>query len=491
MHLHYRNLLAFIKKIVSNKVVWYIFSRYFVYFISFLASMIMAAKLGPYYLGIWGFATLLLRYFQIVDLGLGSSTTVFLVKNKGNAIEQAKYEKAALFILLMMFLGVIIVGLYYYLFGISIFDKYHLENLFYVICLIAIFQYFNYYALCVSRVKGKIFEFTFNQSIGQILTFIGVFLASGEKLLYILFISCFIGQLLSTLVYLTKKSIDFSGKLEFARSKKILNKGVFLFIYNFCFYMILMSTKTIVSRYYSIEEFGYFTFSCTLANAAMLLLSAFSSLITPKLLDKFNTNNATLITSTVRTIRINYVYFSHGIMYIALACFPVLLLFLPKYQDTFIAINLTSLATLLYSNSFGYISFLTIKNKEKTIALISSISFIVNVILAFVLARVFYVSYEYVIISTLISYFLFTCLIVYRGKKLLGVKQTFKNLLEDVFPVKLLIPYVAASIVTFLNNGLLMLIPLFLFIILNLKEICEIYNSFRKILVNPSVVDMK
>ena len=84
-------------------------------------------------------------------------------------------------------------------------------------------------------------------------------------------------------------------------------------------------------------------------------------------------------------------------MYVAMIGFPILLYVLPKYAEALRTINLTALATILYANSFGYSSLLMAKNKEKVIARNSLISLILNVILAFVLIKIFYVGYEYVI----------------------------------------------------------------------------------------------
>ena len=121
-----------IKKIISNEVVSYMLTRYLVYFISFLSSLLIAGKLGPYYFGIWGFVLLLIN-----------SMTVLLVQNKENPQRQRNYEMASMFILGWISLFVVCIAVYYGCFGISFFEKYHLGNLFYLVCGIAILQYFN------------------------------------------------------------------------------------------------------------------------------------------------------------------------------------------------------------------------------------------------------------------------------------------------------------------------------------------------------------
>lgn len=483
-------LLSKLIRASSNKVVLYMVTRYVVYFITFLSSMIIAAKMGPYYLGIWGFITLLIRYFHIIDLGIGNSITVLLVQNKGSQKNKDDYEMASLAILGIMSLAVLLIGLYYYLFGISVFGKYELGNVFYFICIIAVFQYFNDYFLKVYRVKGKMFEFTFYQTILQVLTLIAVFFAREEKLVYLLVGIYLFSHLLSLFFYIHGKGISLKGRFDWKKVGDILGKGMFLFIYNFSFYMIIISTKTIIGAFYTVEEFGYFTFAYTLAQAAILLLTAFSSLIAPKLLDKFNSKDSHVIDTTIRMVRINYVYLSHGLMYVAMTFFPVLIFFIPKYADTLEVINWASLATVLYANSFGYISFLMARNKEKVIAMNSFICFVVNVFMALFLAKVLHVGYDYVILATLFSYLLYAWLTVYCGKKELLPNVTFSIVFKEVFPIGLLFPFGCAVIVTIFNCSYLMFIPLLIFLLINRSEIREIIMSFKKVIYNPKVVDM-
>ena len=483
-------IVCLLERMLRNKVVSYMLTRYLVYFISFLSSLLIAGKLGPYYFGIWGFVLLLINYFHIIDFGIGNSMTVLLVQNKENPQRQRNYEMASMFILGWISLFVVCIAVYYGCFGISFFEKYHLGNLFYLVCGIAILQYFNDYFLKVYRVKGKMFEFAFYQTIIPVLVLLFLFFAREERLVWLLTFAYLIGHVLSMFFYLKGGGISYRGKCTFKDCGLILNKGFYLFVYNFCFYMIIVSTKTIIGIYYTVEEFGYFTFSYTLAHAALLLLTAFSSLITPKLIDKFHSNDYVQIHATVRLLRVNYVYLSHGLMYIAMIGFPILLYVLPKYAGALRTINLTALATILYANSFGYSSLLMAKNKEKVIARNSLISLILNVILAFVLIKIFHVGYEYVILATLVTYFLYAYLTVYSGKRMLQQSINFFSVMKECFPTGVLVPFLGAIVVTMINVDYLMGVPFLLFLIIDRKEVEEIYLSFKRILFNPNVIDI-
>ena len=112
-------IVCLLERMLRNKVVSYMLTRYLVYFISFLSSLLIAGKLGPYYFGIWGFVLLLINYFHIIDFGIGNSMTVLLVQNKENPQRQRNYEMASMFILGWISLFVVCIAVYYGCFGIS------------------------------------------------------------------------------------------------------------------------------------------------------------------------------------------------------------------------------------------------------------------------------------------------------------------------------------------------------------------------------------
>lgn len=480
-----------IRKAFTNKTVFYVFTRYIVYSITFISSMILAAKMGPYYFGIWGAVLLLLNYFHIFDLGIGNSVTVFLVKHKTNDVSRNDYELSAMGILAFMVLMVLGISGVYFCCGAGVFEKYHLGNRFYMVCLIAILQYYNDYFLRVSRVKGKMAAFTFYQSITQILVLlVAIFVKASDQLIDFLIGAYLISHVVSAVFFICKGGISFKGTWRFLYAKEILIKGFFLFCYNFFFYMIIVSTKSIIGYFYSVDDFGLFSFSYTLAHAALLLLSAFSSLIFPKLIDKFNSDDNENMQNMIRMVRNNYVFFSYGVMFLAMAFFPVVLYFIPKYSQSLVAVNLTSLSVLLYSNSFGFLSFLMAQNKEKQLAACSLVSLLINIIVSFVLVRVVLVQYAYLAFSIMLSYLFFSYFIVYYGKRFLGRSCGFVDVINEVLPYNLLIPYIIAIIFTFFNNAYLMLIPFLVFSVINRGEIRLIIDSIKRIIANPSVVDI-
>ena len=465
--------------------------RYLILFISFITSIILAARLGPYYYGVWGFVLLLLSYFQYFDFGISDSITVILVQNKNNISKTNDFEVNSLLLSSILGIFVVFIAIYYSIWDIPAFEKYNLGNIFYFVCVIAILAYFNKLFFKVYRVKGKIFEIGFYQSITTILVIIVVFLSNEKRLIYFLIFAYILGYLLSSIIFVRGRGISFSGEINVNFCKTIFNKGFLLFLYNFFFYLILLSTRTIISFYYTVEEFGFFTFSAVMANAILIILDAFAILVIPKVIDKFNSNNNAIIETTINSIKTNYVHLSFGMMCLLVFFYPFLLNFLPKYSSSLKVLNLLSLAVVFSTNSFGYSMYLRAINKEKTLAFISLISLIINISISLFLAIVLKVNYSYVVFSIMISYFIFTYLCVYYGKKELKQSVNFFHVLNESLPLRLLIPTLLIILITFLNNKILTFIPLLVFILLNIKQITMIYNTVIKVFENSEIFDIK
>ena len=170
-------------QILKNKVVIYLASRYITYFIQFITSFIIAAKLGPYYMGIWGFVLLLLNYFQQFHFGIANSFNVLYVLHRNNKNECDNYIGNSLMLLSYLSVFVIIFYIYYQLFGISYFEKYHVDKYIIWVSLIAIMQYFVLFFLNLFRVKNQLNMVTFCQSVVVLLNFVCIFFFRGEELI--------------------------------------------------------------------------------------------------------------------------------------------------------------------------------------------------------------------------------------------------------------------------------------------------------------------
>ncbi len=177
-------------------------------------------------------------------------------------------------------------------------------------------------------------------------------------------------------------------------------------------------------------------------------------------------------------------------MFLANVFFPFLDVFIPKYKSALLSLQLISLTVVLYTNSFGFGTYLMAQNKEKTIALIAIFSLIVNIIIGFILVLYFEVPFSYVILATNVSYLLFTFLCVYMGLKFMKIKKSFSQIFSIFLPFNLLAPYLLSVIFVLNDFKYIMILPFLLFVILNLKPLKSIVEKIRTLMDRPNIIDL-
>lgn len=479
----------YLVKLIKNKVFLYLGTRYLTYFVQFVTSVLIAVKLGSYYWGVWSFILLMISYFQIFNLGIENASNILLVQNKDDVEKFSCIIKNSLVCLFLISLFIcLIAGMYWY-FDWS-FSKYNIGHLFYYVCIIGVLIRFNHFFMTVYRVRNRLFEIAFYQSIIPILLFVSLFWETGEDLLHLFIYTYILGHILSLALFLKNKQILWGGCINTAIIKTIFSKGICLFVYNVCFYLIIISTKSVISVFYSVKEFGYFAFSYTLANAILLLLESFSFIVFPKIIKKFSDANGNLLYDAMEKIRVNYISLAHGLIYLAISIFPILLIFVPEYSSTLPTLNLVALSVLMYTNSFGYNSLLMARGEEKRLAKVSLICLCLNILLAFLLAFVLRVAYNIVVLSTLLSYFTYSFLCTFYGRKKINITVTFQSVLADCMPMNLLLPYISAIIIAFSEIDILFCIPLVIYICANRMNLSEIVKTIKQIITNPNIINV-
>ena len=479
-----------ILKLLKNNIVWYVSTRYVTYVLTFIVNMYVALFLGPEIYGVWSFFLLVFWYFNITDFGVPQSVQVLLVQNKNEKRRSADIEKTGLFLMFIISILCMVVAIIYFVFGsIEITQVHNFDWMFYAICICAFINFYNSLYEKIYRCKNRLFEIAYKQSSVVIFMAIAV-LTSQKELLGALVISYLIWCITSLALFLFRGGSNFSGSFSKAIAYAILNKGIFLFFSFSGFMLIMMSTKTMISTYYSLEEFGLFSFAYYIGHAIYNCLLAFSTVTITKLIDRYHSPDNNVVLSTIAIVRDNYVSLFHGVIYFAMVFFPFVLTIVPQYSESLVCMNLCALMMLCYVNSFGYSTYLVAINKERKLSFIAISSFVLNIILGLFLVKVLYVPYELAIICTMCAYFYYTIMCTFWGRKELHLPVSFWTVIIDSFPVRLLIPFIVAVIVSFSKSQILVAIPFILFVLLNIKTIKSMVNTIRILLNNSKVVDI-
>lgn len=478
--------------IIKNKIFIYLFTRYATYGLQFLLSIVIAVRLGPYYLGVYGLFQLILNYFEQINFGIPHSLNVYLVQNKNSRTIQEEYTYNSL--VLFSYVNILICFAYAVIriLNINIGGTYNITKYMPVIIVTAIVMYYNSVLTMVIRIRNKVNILSLIGSIPVILNIIVVWFFREERLVDVLvWVNLFSCVLILGVFYFEKAIPRIThDSFSAAKQKQLIIKGFYLFIYNSCFYFILIAVRTIVSSNYSIEEFGYFTFSFTIANAVLLMLGALNTIIFPKTLDMMSTGSSEDKQQSLEKLRVGYITSAHFMIYLAMIFFPLIVYLFPKYAPALNSMNMIALAVLMNTNSYGYTSLLIAQNEEKKASYISLVALTTTIVVGLLLVHVFHVDFSLVVLSVLLAYIVFSYFSYLEGNKLLFGHSEHKDTLLHFFPLRLMIPYFSALIISIIGMEYLIFIPLLVFIVMNYRDLIYLKRIVEKMINNPHIMDV-
>lgn len=481
----------FLKKSFKNPAILYVLCTYSTYIIQFINSLFIAAYLGPYYLGIWGFINLILGYINQLNLGIPYSLNIIISVEKNNEKYVQKVIGNSLSMMIILCILILVFFLITFIADINIGDKYNFETFFVPVCIIAVLSHFNNIYSNIFRVYGRIYEIVINQSLSTFVIIFALIIFRGEILLWAMVIANLFSVLVSLIIYLIKTPINLKLFFDLKLIKYIQEKGWHLFLYNSSFAFILISTKSFISGSYQVEEYGYFTFSFSLANAILLLLNSLSYLITPKITNRFANSNIEHIKNILEEVRTSYTSLSHLLIHFVIMLFPLFLLLFPQYKEVNNIFKVTSLTIVLTTNLFGYINLLAARDEEKVISKIAIIALIINVLLVLFFIFCFNIKFSYVMFPTMISYFFLIFFSAFAGRKTLLLPTSIIEIVRDIFPWRMSIPFFISILLIILSiPDIYFIIPFVVYLLLNLKDLKRIIDLCIKLINNPNFINI-
>ncbi|WP_154339849.1 oligosaccharide flippase family protein [Flavobacterium sp. LC2016-23] len=480
-----------VSKITSNKVLNYTISTYLIYVLYFVNSIFIAIYLGPYYLGVWGFINLVIQYLAQLNFGITHSVNSIVSISKDDKDYITRILGISLTLLSLLSIFLLFFFLFSVVFNFDIGNKFHFYNYLPLVLIVAILAFYNSLISNVYRAYGKLNEIIFNQIFYPLISLLCIFFYRGVDLLWALVISNAISSIIIFIVLIVRCPISIRPNLDMNLAKMVVKRGLYLFLYNTSFYLIIITTRSFVSAYFLVTEFGYFTFAFTLANAVLLLLQSFSFLIYPKLLNRFSKFSNEQSYLLLKEVRSAYLTVSHFIIHFAILLVPVFLLFFPKYESAQKAYPIIALTVVLFSNSFGYQELLISKSNEKKLGFLAFCCLGLNLVLCYIMIKVFNVPYYLLSIGTMITYMVYVFFVGKSGIRLLDLDSNFKTIIKDIYPARIMIPYFISILIFFTyNESIYLIIPIVVFLILNYKTILGFKKIIKLILFKPDIINI-
>ena len=180
---------------------------------------------------------------------------------------------------------------------------------------------------------------------------------------------------------------------------------------------------------------------------------------------------------------------SYMLLFVLLILFAILLKLFKDYEDAFSVVAYTSMTVALQSHSFAYTTFLLTKNKERELALSSSIALLMNLVLVSLFAYVFHLQYYYLVLATWLSYALHALLCIYFARRTIvqNDNNSVIRIMNECFPLSILLPVVLLFIIATLDLRYFIPLPFFLYFILNRNVFEQVLFSAKKIIINPNI----
>ena len=410
--------------------------------------------------------------------GIGNAATILLVQNKEDQLKSQDYIFNSF--LLTFFISIIPLGflLFDRIFGIALFDKYHLDNKIYAVVFLIVSSYLSGLLMNISRVKNRIWEITIAQLIWPTAMFSILFFATDKQLLFLLLVAYAVSSIVAIGIYLLNRQISFNGHFSVSLLKEIFVKGFFLFLYNAGFTFIVLSTKAVVSKYYPVEEFGYFSFAFSLANGILLLLDSLIFIVFHKMIDLLRGNDKEKIAQNLKMLRHNYLYMLHFLFYTVLAASGFFVTFFPQYSKSYNSFILIISSLVMYSNCFGYNTYLLAQNKEKVMALFVGLALLCNITIALLAVNILHCKFSHVILATFFTYGLYSLAVNCYAMRVAGLKRNFKALIHSNTILKLLPLYLGATLLVLAQiDKKYFVLPLVVFVLLNIIELKNIFKN--------------
>lgn len=472
-------LISLIKKVIKKPVIFFTASRYMTYILQFLRGLFIAAVLGEFFFGIWGFIVLIQQYLSYGSFGVQHAVNTELATG-GIEDEERASSLISSSIQFVLFIGIVLLGLgvFIELSDFRIFPKYNFSEYAFPVLCIGILILFRDLFANIYRVYNILGRVAIGEIIYIGIPLIMIFFFREDTLIKALLYSMIGSLIIANVVFLFRRPFRLSFKIDPKNIRYLLSIGIPLLVYNVSLVMIMIASRTIVSAYYDVSVNGYFSFAFAITNATLLGLNAVSWVFYPVMLSKVredvDTGEALSITKRVTVI------FTTTALFVTLsgALFsPVLFIILPDYAPAMATLNILFLTQGIYSVNFSFSSFAIARKKHLQLAGISLVS------LVFVLLINFYLALQGLDIKWIaFSAFIGTgCYIVMVSMYVQKVFGQTENLIKFALSPNMLIP-----IAFFLVGNLyayqiaFSAIGYVLFLILNIKRFKTVYQFIKK-----------
>lgn len=465
--------------LLKNKIVLFTASRYLSYGLLFVRGFLLAKFLGPYFFGIWGVITLYQQYISFSGLGLQYAINTELAITEQDQKDKITRLIGTSIVMTFWILCVLLVVSVVVQFAhIELFKSKDSYQYAISIFLIGALQHFQQLFFNIYRVYNLLFKVAVSEVLVALATLVVVFIFQKEDLLSALLISWIASLLISNILFIIKPPFKISLKFSKQEAKILLNLGLPLLFYSISFYLIMISSRTIISVFYDVEVMGYYSFANNIANATLLGINAIAWIFYPIIINKLKEGTPQdEVKSVLEKVTNLYSTTVTFVVFIAIILSPIIYLYLDKYTPTKGALNILLLAQAIMASNFAFNTLAIARKKQNTIAIYSFIGMFIAVGLGLLFAFL-KLPFAWLAVSVFIGYMVFSILVIRFGLKLSNI-ASYK--FQEAFPWSLQLSLLLFLVGALLNQYTLLfyIFGLFLFVFFRINHIKQLVQYIQ------------
>lgn len=478
------------REFMRHRYVLFTAARYLGYILLFIRGLVIASVLGPAALGVWGFLTLLIEYLGYTNMGVQYAINVELSVRGRNDDGYARHvinnAFGVLIILAVLLQSAAILIIWS---KIEIFPEYNTLSVMLHITVIASLMHGYSVFLNIFRAYEKLSEVMIAELSVTLVTMVAALFLPAPMLINGLLWAMIVGYTFSLILFGIRSPIHIRPEFSFVKMKPLISQGASLLIYNLSFYLMTMVARSTIGFFYQVEEMGFFTLANSLASAIMLGINSILWVIYPKILFIFRPEvPVVIVVDAMDEITFVLQKLVYGIVLLAAAISPLILLILPQYSSIFPTLYFLLLTQALLLGSGASNSLAVARGKEKAVAkiglLIVAIMLLVLTVVVTVGGPAFVVS-----IALMVTAGIYTLMMNRYAYNLLGVEQAFLRAYRLTFTVGDFIPAFATAIIALTSFSYIAgATGLILYILMNATKFPKLLDKIHEISTRSNVV---
>ncbi len=364
----------------------YIISRYVLTALLFVRNVMAARWLSPYYFGVWSVLQLVKQYLSYSNMGLPYGMLVELSRLKGDVNRK---RQAIVGFSMWSTLGLVVVTLIgAAIAGVLVRPEYAGYGLGSLLILLAVgvcVGHFEQALSAVCRVDGQFPQITaagLGSGLVSMLAFVG---KGGEGLLYRLVIWMTVGGGVSVAILLTKARLGWA-RPSWEGANTIVAVSTAMLLYNISHYLIPMSTRTIVGKYYSAELMGQFSLANSLSAMSSVGVYGLMWVLYPRLIKMGSTGSNEDIERLVEVGSRQLLIVTSGFVCISLLGSRTLFYVLAEYGEARVAFEVLLMSQVFLMSAFVHNSVAVGRKLEYGIAKCAGTGVILSILITLFIA---------------------------------------------------------------------------------------------------------